>query len=427
MPPVGTRTRARYPNQDALVDQLSTYGDDSPLDQEPPPTAPPVAPVAPPTQAPSAAPPLAPSGGGRVNPDGSIEAPEPGEPDYVAPGAPPPQPLPGNNSPIAYPGPDNGNTGVTGTAVWPTSGTNQPAYPPSAYAPIQGFDINKLNGTIPYDSPQKYSDAVRVFSRGLGAGGVQISRGNLGGMVSFAQANGFPNARAVGDDKIDFGDGNGPIDVITSDGQIWFQNGDDRFAQPGATSGAPGAAPGAPGAPGATLTTFSTPATNPVNTAFQDALVRILNEPEPSLDDPAIAARSQANHVAEQRAAERRRAAAAERSAFGGQVGGPLDSEVDNILAAQGDAEGRFDADLLSTAQQEHWDRIFGALGPALGAMGLDEQKVEFIQSLLQNDRHFVEGLSQQDRQFLQRLGFDIGSFNVDHNMQALLALLQSL
>lgn len=91
------------------------------------------------------------------------------------------------------------------------------------YAPIAGFDYEKLQGTKPHSSDLKYSDAVRAFSRGLGSG-IQVGRNNLGGMVDYARKNGFANAQAVGDDKIDFGDGRGAIDVVTSGGDIWFNN-----------------------------------------------------------------------------------------------------------------------------------------------------------------------------------------------------------
>ena len=90
------------------------------------------------------------------------------------------------------------------------------------YGNVPGFDFEKLSGTRPYDSPQKYSDAVRNFSEFLGGGG-QLARNNLGGAVDFAKSKGF-NASAVGDDKIDYGDGRGAIDVVRSDGQLWFNN-----------------------------------------------------------------------------------------------------------------------------------------------------------------------------------------------------------
>jgi hypothetical protein len=469
------RARSRYPNQDALVDKISDYGDDpyaevsgsdgvaAPTSVAPAGTLP--ARLGEAVSMPKVDVPYAEVSGAfspdgrlnesvpvpsvnntksyqaRVNPDGSVEAPEPGEEGYVPPG-----------SDVPYV-PPNGNTGITG-GIDPTTrppGGVQPAdgqYPASAYAPIPGFDLGKLNGTIPYDSAAKYSPAVRTFSRMLGAG-VTPSRGNLGPSIAWLQANGFPNAKAVGDDKIDFGDGNLPADVIRSDGLVVFQHGTDT-PSPAAPSpvapttpptglvpiddggvgtpvGVPTPKPPPGGVPVGTSMPKEPGATGPnneVGTAFRDALINILNEPEPSLTDPALAARSQANSVAQQRSAERRRAAAAERMAAGGQNGGALDSEVDNILSAQGDAVGAFDSGLLSDAQGERHQRLMGALSPALAAMGIDQQQAQFIQSQLQNNTQFLASLSQQDRQFLQSLGFQIGNANANLNLNALIALL---
>lgn len=161
-------------------------------------------------------------------------------------------PGPGQDQPGGMPGsPGNPNTGVAGgqgpqvpqiSQQLPQvpivgQGTGQPQGQPDVtqkkYAPIQGFDFDKITGAKPYDSAYKYSDALRGFSSYLGGGG-QVSRNNLGGAVDYAKSNGFANARAEGDDKIDFGDGVGPVDVITSNGQIWFNNMD---------TGMPGASP----------------------------------------------------------------------------------------------------------------------------------------------------------------------------------------
>lgn len=89
------------------------------------------------------------------------------------------------------------------------------------YAQVPGFDLGKLNN--PKHQNDKYTPAVRAFSQGLGAG-VTVARGQLDPMLKHIQANGFPQARAVGDDKIDFGDGRGAVDVITSQGALWFNN-----------------------------------------------------------------------------------------------------------------------------------------------------------------------------------------------------------
>jgi hypothetical protein len=120
------------------------------------------------------------------------------------------------------------NAGLPGGTAGPGPSTEPP--PPAApkkYGAIQGFDFGKLSGVTPHDSDAKYSDSVRGFSNFLGEGG-QVSRGNLGDLEKFWAGQGH-QGHAVGDDKFDFGDGQGPIDIINSKGEIWFQNGDDRF------------------------------------------------------------------------------------------------------------------------------------------------------------------------------------------------------
>jgi hypothetical protein len=89
---------------------------------------------------------------------------------------------------------------------------------------ILGFDTAKLGDPNSGSAAgSKYTKAAKTFSGGL-TEDVGVSRGGLGNMLNYVKANGFPNAQVVGDDKIDFGDGMGPIDVIRSDGQIVFQN-----------------------------------------------------------------------------------------------------------------------------------------------------------------------------------------------------------
>jgi hypothetical protein len=94
----------------------------------------------------------------------------------------------------------------------------------STYNPVQGFVLSKLED--PTHVTEKYSAAVRVFSRAIG--GLSPKTESLPAIAAFAQANGFPNAKVTGDDTIDFGDGYGSIDVITDVGgpnaNWWFNN-----------------------------------------------------------------------------------------------------------------------------------------------------------------------------------------------------------
>jgi hypothetical protein len=82
-----------------------------------------------------------------------------------------------------------------------------------------GFDPSKLNSDY---ADTKYSPAAKFTAQASQM--MPISRGNLQDFVGLAQSQGFKNAKMVGDDKVDFGDGNGPIDIIRADGQPVFQN-----------------------------------------------------------------------------------------------------------------------------------------------------------------------------------------------------------
>jgi hypothetical protein len=90
---------------------------------------------------------------------------------------------------------------------------------------ILGFDADKLadpnSGSA---AGSKYTPAAKTFYAAL-TNGVGVSRGATDGMVEYLKKNGFPNATSDGQQKIDFGDGNGPIDVIRGgDNAVVFQN-----------------------------------------------------------------------------------------------------------------------------------------------------------------------------------------------------------
>jgi hypothetical protein len=155
--------------------------------------------------------------------------------------------------PVLYAdGPDSGYDPYQGQGGAPTPGAQPPAgvpgqvpppaTPPAAppapkkYAAIQGFDLGKIDGSKPFDSGSKYSDSLRGFSNFLGEGG-HVGRGEMSDLEKWWSAQGHQGGHAVGDDKFDFGDGQGPIDIINSKGDIWFQNGDDRFGGGGGAGG----------------------------------------------------------------------------------------------------------------------------------------------------------------------------------------------
>lgn len=75
---------------------------------------------------------------------------------------------------------------------------------------LDGFDTTKLNDPT-YES-SKYTKALRQFTASIN--GKPPTTDSLNALVAEAKANGFPNAKVSGKDTIDYGDGNGPIDVI---------------------------------------------------------------------------------------------------------------------------------------------------------------------------------------------------------------------
>ena len=118
---------------------------------------------------------------------------------------------------------------------------------------IFGFETSKL--ADPNKSDAKYTPAAKTFSQALGSG-LQVTRGNMDAVANNPVIKAaFPNAKAVGDDKVDFGDGNGPIDLLGADAKgdlITFQNGgggggggtDQTSGTPAAPASASGGMPG---------------------------------------------------------------------------------------------------------------------------------------------------------------------------------------
>src|SRR5438477_6097375 len=90
---------------------------------------------------------------------------------------------------------------------------------PHAYQPMLGFDYVKLN--TPSHTTPKYvfaratQDVDLAWDRASRSAGLQK-------IVDYVKQNGYANAKVDGKDSIDFGDGNGSIDVLTGDGTWWW-------------------------------------------------------------------------------------------------------------------------------------------------------------------------------------------------------------
>ena len=394
---------------------------------------------------------------------------------------------------------------------------------------ILGYDTGKLNDPT-YTKGTKYNDAVRAFSGGLKQD-VGLSRGGLDNMINYLKSNGFANAQGVGDDKIDFGDGAGPIDVIRSDGQIVFQ--DPRGVDKGAGGGNPGAMtnsrPGSvvgdmttspinptagvvlgdPSAPGPTEagTTANAPgmpagwedagngwAVNPATgqrlptnhpdfqkllaaapppaagapgapgqptnpkAALQQRILEMLNTNTTNVtaNDPNLLPQVNASRVASQRAEERARNLAAERRHSGGFGGsGALDTDIERLSQARGEAEAANESGLVANELRDRFGRVQQAMGMQAGIDAQDkdiahntqaqERDIAMRKQLAEldaairradmdqrgqlsnrgmdlQDAQYWAGLGQGDRQFNDTLGFNIGKTNSDNYYRWLMA-----
>lgn len=90
---------------------------------------------------------------------------------------------------------------------------------PRVYQPMLGFDYVKLN--TPAHTTPKYVFARATqeldfaFDRASRSSGLQR-------LADYAKEHGYPNTTIIGKDKMNFGDGMGDVDVLTSDGQWWW-------------------------------------------------------------------------------------------------------------------------------------------------------------------------------------------------------------
>lgn len=121
--------------------------------------------------------------------------------------------------------------------------------PGRTYNPVEGWDTGKLNDPNRTAGIGGKADAKYDFMRWVqntGITGAQ-ARGNLNRFTDDPNMRAlYPNARVVGDDKIDFGDGFGPVDVIRGSDQGWWW-GPDADAGKGGPSPPSDGGPRSPG------------------------------------------------------------------------------------------------------------------------------------------------------------------------------------
>lgn len=100
-----------------------------------------------------------------------------------------------------------------------TAASAIPSATPKIYHPMLGFDYVKLN--TPSHATPKYVFARATQEVELAWDRASRSRG-LEEIAAYVRDHGYPHAKVTGDDTMDFGDGNGEIDVLTGDGQWWW-------------------------------------------------------------------------------------------------------------------------------------------------------------------------------------------------------------
>jgi len=286
--------------------------------------------------------------------------------------------------------PPNGNTGISGYGGNNTS--IPPVTPPSAQtgpAPYGGGDAREwimslLGGGN--TNERTLRDVAPLIDQAFGPGSVQLDRGDGTARGRLHNIPGYGMVTVIGDRQT-WGDG----------GWAW-RTGNEQFG----TGPSPGYEPEGGGGQkfddgGATVPSTTTPAAvSGVEQAFVDALLKLMNPTAASLSDPDLASQSQANRIGQQRSYERKRAAAAERAAATGTMGGAFDGQVDTLLSARGDAESAYDADLLAGKNDQNREGQLAALGPAFGLLGLNQSDEHFGMSIALQKALAEAGLNQQ-------------------------------
>ena len=160
-----------------------------------------------------------------------------------------------------------------------------------------------------------------------------------------------------------------------------------QYVEP--ATAAPAPAPGAPAAP----------PTDPFHDAITKQIEDLLGPTEYDPNAPEIRMQRDVHNVALQRAAERRRASAAERAAAQGTLdSGGFDVTADQIEADRGMGEAAFEADLATRELEGQRARLMQALQIGAGIMS-QQQQLALQKELALIDQQLREkALALQDR-----------------------------
>lgn len=198
-----------------------------------------------------------------------------------------------------------------------------------------------------------------------------------------------------------------------SDQKDWAASAANTPAPFASTAPAPAAAPAAP-------------ANTARNSAVNDRLLAELQvTPEVNQQDPAYRQSVETNRFNLDRAADRQRAATAQRMhAQGTLTGGGLDTAVQRINADQGAQEQAFEADLLRQFRQQNVDRMQRAL--QLGAGLMSQEQEQALRAQLAREGYALQReLAEDDLRYrYDALGQQLGLSEAQLNQQAMLSLL---
>ncbi len=111
------------------------------------------------------------------------------------------------------------------------------------YAPIQGFDYDKLRGAKPYDSAEKYSDFARLLSQAIAATGAQAGEAGNQQIAQWMTQHGGGQTYTAAGDKIN---GLDTVRGMHSGSPSWWLNNQPGSGGAGGGSGDGGSTDGSP-------------------------------------------------------------------------------------------------------------------------------------------------------------------------------------
>jgi hypothetical protein len=257
--------------------------------------------------------------------------------------------------------------GAIGATLGGASPTPAPATLPAPAAPsgasTGGGDMNPQQaaaaglGWVDKNNPN-YGKAGYVGSAPAAPSGVPAPP------AAAATAPAAPVAPAGGDalpaGASDMGNGL----VRFADGQVLPRNHPAFAAKMAAAGPAAPAAPATPAPAAPVAGAPIAPAAPDTNSAFKDALMKLLTPGEVSADSPSLKPALDANHLAEQRSFESNRNMLAERAAANGTNGsGGFETGLTGLAEDRAQREGQFAGDAVTHAKDQQTASLLAALG----------------------------------------------------------------